>query len=384
MIFKLAISIILFILTIIPSSARQIWVSLFHTPPQVISVRSCAIKTSEGAHFTVSAKSLDITNSSGMLMAGTHKVRSYIKIYPINSSSPVAILGDHSSQYSRYQGWIEIRPQSGRLLAINHIDIEDYLCSVLPGEMPQRWPFQAYASQAIVARSYACSSIGRHASEGYDLCSLTHCQIYHGVSYERSETTNAVHATSGLILTYQGKPVPAPYHSTCGGITTDGLYDGHGKELFLLPVSDVKNGKAYCAVSPHFRWRSTVSPESVASALRADGEKAPLHASGIRVLQTDSSGRAVLIRMIGAPSADVSGCDVMMSAGRHMGWQTIKSTLFTTMKSDAKIVFEGKGLGHGMGMCQWGARGMAGKGCSLTEILEHYFPKCRIAQFKVN
>ena len=384
MISKIAISAILLIFTIIPSYARQIRVALFRGLPQIISVRSCTMRTSEGTQSTISTKPVDITNVSGMLKIGSRKPANSIQLYPNKPDTTTAIQDNHSSQYRRYRGWIEIRPRSGRLLVINHIDIEDYLRGVVPGEMPQGWPFQAYASQAIVARSYAFASIGRHTSEGYDLCSLTHCQIYHGVSYERPETDNAVRATSGLVLVYQGNPVPAPYHSTCGGMTTDGLYDGHRREPFLQPVSDMKSSKAYCAASPHFRWKSVTSLESIVETLRMDKVDAPSHSSDMRILSTDSSGRAALIRLTGETRNDVSGYDVMMSAGRHLGWQTIKSTKFTIRKSGSKMVFEGKGLGHGMGMCQWGARGMAEQGHSFQEILRHYFPKCRLIKLRAN
>lgn len=384
MIFKFTISAILLILTIIPSSARQIRVSIFRGLPQCISVRPCVMKTPGNVNPIILRKTLDITNESGKLKAGSFKAVNSIRLIPQKPDSTITIFGKDFAQIFSYRGWIEIRPRSGRLLVINHIDIDEYLRSVVPGEMPQGWPHQAHAAQAVVARSYALANLGRHAGEGYDLCSLTHCQVYHGVWYERGETDRAVRTTSGLVLAYHGKPIPAPYHSTCGGTTTDGLYHGHAPELFLEPVSDTMNGKAYCAASPHFKWKGVTSSENIAEALRMDNVKAPLHASSMKVLKVDSSGRAALIRLSGKDSAEVSGYDVMMSAGRHLGWQTIKSTRFTIRRSGVKTVFEGNGLGHGMGMCQWGAKGMADKGRSFREILEHYFPKCQILQSKVN
>ncbi|MHB1456170.1 MAG: SpoIID/LytB domain-containing protein [Armatimonadota bacterium] len=384
MILKFAISTILLILTIIPSSAREIRVAVFRGLARTISIRPCVMKTPGDVNPIILRKTLDITNESGKLKAGSFKVVNSIKLIPQKPDSTITIFSKDFAQIFSYRGWIEVRPRSGGLLVINHIDIEDYLRGVLPDEMPQRWPFEAYTAQAIVARSYALANLSRHAGEGYDLCSLTHCQVYHGVWHERAETNNAVRATSGLVLAYQGNPIPAPYHSTCGGVTTDGLYDGHRKEPFLKPVSDTVNSKTYCATSPHFRWKGVASTVNIAEALRIDKVKTPLDASDMKILKSDASGRAILISLIGNTTNDVSGYDLMMSAGRHLGWQTIKSTKFSIRRSGSKMVFEGKGLGHGMGMCQWGARGMADKGHSFKEILKHYFPKCQILQLRTN
>lgn len=380
----LAIGIIL-IFACMSAGADNLRVGLFRqgndAPQGVCSYGPCTVKYSKGTCRLKSGQLLTIKASpTGLILEGLDRrvISSFVKLIPDKGAGCIKLFPQNMAEIGSYRGWVEIRPRSGRILAVNHIDIEDYLRSVLPSEMPPDWSAQALAAQAIVARSYACASKGRHASEGFDICGLTHCQLYRGMNCEHPQTDAAVRSTAGLMLMHNGKLVPAPYHSTCGGKTTDGLYSGHKPEPFLAPVKDSYKGKVCCFDSPHYTWKGVTSPENIREALRMDGIRIDALISDAKIADTDKSGRAVTIKLVGDKTFSVSGYNLMMAVGRHVGYNRIRSTLFTIRKSGTKLVFTGRGLGHGMGMCQWGARGMAKEGCTYKEILKHYYPKCSI------
>ncbi|MHB0999446.1 MAG: SpoIID/LytB domain-containing protein [Armatimonadota bacterium] len=375
------------IFTCLSAGADELRIGLFKPdglPEGVCAYGPCTIRHSNGIYHLKSGKLLTIKcTPTGLTLDGIGRqiTSSYVKLMPDGIGGNIRFYPIYTSEIRRYRGWMEVRPRNGKIMAVNHIDTEDYLRSVLPGEMPSDWPSQAFAAQAVVARSFAYASKGRHAREGFDLCSLTHCQVYRGMSYERPQTNNAVRSTAGLVIAYNGRPVAAPYHSTCGGKTTDGLYSGHRAEPFLVPVADSAKGKVFCAESPHYSWKGVTSPENIRQALQMDG----IHTgkiSDMKITSKDKSGRAISIKLIVGKTSSVSGYDLMMAVGRHIGYNRIRSTLFTIRKSGTKLVFTGKGLGHGMGLCQWGARGMAKQGYSPRDILKHYYPKCTLLQIE--
>jgi stage II sporulation protein D len=265
-----------------------------------------------------------------------------------------------------YRGRITARASHGRLLLVNHVPLEDYLRGVLPGEMPHDWPMEALAAQAGVARSFAVAEMGRHSRDGYDFCDLTHCQAYRGASWERQSTDRAVRMTAGRVLAASGKVIPAPYHSTCGGKTCANVE-------YLTYVDDSKNGKAYCAESDHSRWTSAISADDLGRALKIGGT-----ITDIRLLGRDSTGRVTKIEIKVDRVTAFTASEFQGAVGRDLGWMRIKSAWFDVRKSGDSFIFTGRGLGHGMGLCQWGARGMARHGRSCEEILRHYYPRCRI------
>lgn len=370
----------------LPAHADEVRIGLFQiTPPHRITLYGpCDISMPNSAIHLQTGKALVIRHvASGFqvgLDAGSRP--QYIKIRPPSANGMVSLFNDDAAEIPRFRGWVELRSHNGAILVINHVDIQDYLRAVLPGEMPSGWPRQAYEAQAVVARSYTRANMGRHAKDGFDLCSLTHCQVYRGSGWgEHFETDRAVQATSGMVLAYHGKLIPAPYHSTCGGRTTDSLYVNDIKEPYLSPVSDMRKGMPFCAGSPHSRWKGVTSAENLAEALRSDGIEAPRSTTDLKVTGRDASGRVISVRLTGDGSRVISGYALLMAVGRHIGWWKMKSAMYTTRRSGTKIVFEGKGLGHGMGLCQWGAKGMADKGFTSQDILKHYFPKCQLMHY---
>src|SRR5262249_32072425 len=159
----------------------------------------------------------------------------------------------------------------------------------LASELPPDFPLEAQKAQAVLIRSYALATAPRHAAEGYDFCDLTHCQVYggwEGVSGIREE---AVRATQSLVLEYQGKPIEALFHSTCGGHTSANQKVFGGRALpYLQGVDDGD----YCRNSPHQDWESAIPLARIAALLAADPRYDPYgEVRGLRIADGEPRGR---------------------------------------------------------------------------------------------
>jgi stage II sporulation protein D len=118
-----------------------------------------------------------------------------------------------------YRGNLVIYNINKKLVVLNHVNLEDYLLGVVPSEMPSRWNIEAHKAQAIAARSYAIANLGKRGMHGYDLNDTAQDQVYGGATAEKPQTTRAVQSTRGIVLTYDGKIIPAYYHASSGGQT---------------------------------------------------------------------------------------------------------------------------------------------------------------------
>lgn len=269
---------------------------------------------------------------------------------------------------------VVITPKSGRLQCTMLLDIEDYVSRVLAREMPGEWPLEARSAQAVAIRSFALASRGRHAREGYDLCALTHCQL---PSLTPVPMNPAAVRTRGFVLLIQGRPTATPFSSTCGGHTADGAPIGMPE--WLVGVDDTSGGKANCQPSPHATWKATLTLAEMARVFGiAAGQGGSLD---VQIVKTDSGGRVALIRARGGEQKELDGGAFLMAAGRTLGWARVKSASFKLSRTGNSFVLEGKGLGHGCGLCQWGAKALAQKGTSWQDILAHYYPKASVGRW---
>jgi stage II sporulation protein D len=288
----------------------------------------------------------------------------------------VKIRAEHASSICvndrYYRGEVDIiRCKDMTLLVINHVDIEDYLCSVLVGEISHRWPVEALKAQAIAARTYAVYQSRLNKDADYDLTGSVYSQVYQGSSVERNQASEAVKATEGMVLTYNGKIFPAYYHGACGGTTED------ANELWgvkLVPLAGVRCN--FCKDSPSFKWRNRIPLSVIASRLAANrmsvGRIRNIVPAGF-----NSSGRIHDLKIKGTKDT------VVLDANRFrlfVGADLVRSTNFKVSLSGRNAVFNGYGWGHGVGLCQWGAHFMAKKGYTAEEILKFYYPGSEIAR----
>jgi stage II sporulation protein D (peptidoglycan lytic transglycosylase) len=264
----------------------------------------------------------------------------------------------------------------GRIVSV---PLEDYtLASILSevspvGESPAS-AARIFEVQAVVARTYAVAELGRHRSEGFDLCDSTHCQLYDPTRIRTSAFAGvaraAVHATAGRVLTYRGRPAETFFHADCGGSTTS-VDDVWGGE----PIPYLLGAPDRIAPVAHRSWTSTIAASDLARALNTD----PLATVGrrldrVEVQARDASGRAQDIAIHGDGTHVVTGDEFRAIVNRALGDRTIDSTKFTLARNGSRYTFTGSGLGHGVGLCQLGAAARARRGDSLDAILAAYYP----------
>ena len=303
-----------------------------------------------------------------------------VRVYPARADQAVYLDG------RPYRGSAEVRlAGDGRVSAINELPLEDYLLGVVPLEIGPREirELAAVEAQSVAARTYAVAHLGGHSEAGFDLFGSVEDQVYGGLAAERHESTLAVRRTAGKILVFEGRPIRAYYHSTCGGHTAaiEEVLD-RDPAPYLQSVPDQRpDGSDYCSASPRYQW----------SVVWSRGE-------------FDQVSRAGLAAHFGTPASDFGAVESLDIVGRtassrvrdvafrgaglefvlsrldirrvlaHDG-RILNSTDFSVVdRPDGLVEVRGRGYGHGAGMCQWGAIGRARAGQGFEQILATYYP----------
>jgi stage II sporulation protein D len=262
------------------------------------------------------------------------------------------------------------RLDDGRI--VNLVDLEEYLYSVVSREMSAHWPSAALEVQAICARTYVLQR--SDPRRNYDVIPSELDQLYEGVAGETPAGTAAADATSGQVLKYGSAFATVAYSSCCGG-HTESSSDAWG----AAPIPYLEGVVCTsCSASPNYRWSTTLALEQIAS--RLSTSLGPIGAlQDVRVTERDPSGRARGFELV----ADGGSSTVPGAAFRRaVGSRVLPSLLIERLERDAaagQISVAGGGLGHGVGLCQWGARGMALDGRAAPEIVTYYFPGAVLA-----
>jgi stage II sporulation protein D len=253
------------------------------------------------------------------------------------------------------------------------LPLEEYVLGVLSVEAAVEDETEALKAQAIVSRTFALRNVGRHSSEGFDLCSNTHCQQYVNAAGRASEKLRrAVAETAGEVLRdSRGQLVDSYFHAACGGVTAN------IESLWGVPAPSYLRGVRddYCASMPNHDWTDEIPAVRLAKALASD----PLTDVGKRidnviVTKKDATGRAEILSIDGERRRQVRGWEFKLVVGRALGWNVLKSSRFSVSRQGSTFIFRGNGFGHGLGLCQNGAHVMARRGAMYTEILKNYFP----------
>jgi stage II sporulation protein D len=303
------------------------------------------------------ASPVDLRISSGGLFAGNELCTM------IEASKATVRLQDGEDR--SYPGRLRVTLEGSALRFITSVDVEDYLVSVVASEMGAALP-AAVEAQAIVSRTFALASRRRHARAGYDLCDLTHCQLFRGHAGETSAARAAVKKTQGTVLFVGGILLrPAHFHAACGGHTS------RSTEVFQeqgsgAGVSDLERGAALCGDAENFAWTWTVERNELARALGLNPAGGPFEP-----LRRDEAGRVIELRSFGRR---FSGSEYLALIGRSFGYQVLRSMRVSAEEVESLIRFSGTGLGHGVGLCQQGAKSFAKSRVSSYQILKRYFP----------
>jgi len=267
-----------------------------------------------------------------------------------------------------YRGeFLLLRTASGRITIINRVDLEEYLVGALASEVNADWPIEALRAHAVVSRTAVAHRIWINRSRPFDVTADTRTHLYYGASAERPSTREAVFSTRGEVLAYNGEILSAAFHANCGGHTesASALWDVPADLPPLRGVAD-----PYCRGMRHFTWRGLLSGEQIVRALgELGGGIGTLRSFEVR--ERDRSGRVTFVRLTG----DRGSVDLPGRRFRELlGANRLQSLNFHVRNFWGWFFFDGFGWGHGVGLCQWGAYGMAKKGNKMEEILAFYFP----------
>jgi stage II sporulation protein D len=338
---------------------------------------------------------------------------SFLQVYPTDDNDPAVLTVNGKG----YRGAVEVRRYADSdMTVINILPLEEYLYGVLPNEIEAYSHVEALKAQAVTARTYTINNLKKHSALGFDLCPTTSCQVYKGFDAEQKRTNDAVDDTEGEIVTYDGKPALVFYHSSDGGSTED-VKNVWGSDIpYLKSVEDkYESGKSY-----NYNWEVTFTPERIKQIMQSKnynigeilsitttkfsetGRVTEMVVKGTRgepvvfklencrlafnlysqwfrittnedINVSDADGNLSKIQLSGKKAITADGIKTIGS--NPQGTAVIGSDGIKQVISSEPSVYKfiGKGWGHGIGLSQEGAKGMANAGFTYEEILTHYF-----------
>ncbi len=309
-----------------------------------------------------------------------------------------------------FQGSLILRIIDGELHAINRIAIEDYLTSVIASEMSGTSSVELLKAHAIISRSWLLAQIGaapsggvegadplirwydREAHTHFDVCADDHCQRYQGVNRKVTpQVLEAIRATRGIVLSYEGEVCDARFSKCCGGKTE--LYESCWDDTphpYLSVVEDpfcnTHDEKVLSEVLNHYdqstdfyRWTVEYGQEELSELVRRRGGFDYGDIIDLIPIERGPSGRIVRLQIVGTKATRVIGKELEIR--RTLSESHLYSSAFEVEKSDGRFVLHGAGWGHGVGLCQIGAAVMGAQGYSYEEILHHYYPKAELTEW---
>ena len=264
-----------------------------------------------------------------------------------------------------YRGRTHIIRQGDSLIAVNYVDLEQYLYSVVGAEAVSSWPIEALKAQAVAARSYALYKRNTEANNIYDLDTTVGTQVYKGLDTEYTTTHEAVDDTHGQIMTYQNKVILAAFHSSSGG------YTENVEDVWSSPLPYLRGVVDYDQRSPVFQWQETVPVSKIQTLVASVG-----NIKGLQPEKMTPHGRIITMKVTGdRGTQDVSGKDLRAALD-------LRSTLFRISTEGNNLLVRGRGFGHGLGLSQWGAYFLAKQGVDYRRILAHYYQNASLTQLK--
>ena len=300
------------------------------------------------------------------------------KKYPLRrirlaAAADIALYLD--DKVNRYRGALDIILKSNKnFLVVNTVEIEQYIRGVLYHEVSHRWPMEAMNAQAVAARTYALYQMKKNKNDDYDVTGDIYSQVYGGKNSERFRTNIAVKRTTGKILVYNNKILPAYFHASCGG-HTENAKNVWGENL--PPLAGVPC--SFCALAVHANWKKNYRSKDIQEKLSANGyPMGPIE--DIRVVNRNESGRInnLLFTARDGKTTTIPGIKFRGISGPN----TVKSNQYEVVMKGYYFDLIGKGWGHGVGMCQWGAHQMAEKRHKYDAILSFYYPGARIVDYR--
>lgn len=283
----------------------------------------------------------------------------------------------------KFRGKIQISSSGNALEIVNVIKLEDYIKGVLAKEMPigkNGENFEALKALAVCVRTYAIKKM-KDGKLFFDIYADTRDQVYGGLDAEKPISNLAVDETKNLILKYDGTVIKVFYHSTCGGYTesSDNVFTKENIP-YLTCIED--GSEPYCKISPRFEWTETYSNELLINRLKNYSliDDLNYNLKDISIISRFKSGRVDEMKIIlvdennEKKSISIKGNEIRSVLRTADGKNILWSTLYDISLNSNSVVIRGKGFGHGVGLCQWGAISLSRKGWNYEDILNHYYP----------
>lgn len=269
-----------------------------------------------------------------------------------------------------YSNMFTIVKSTGSLLLINNVSLEDYLVGIVSSEIGSKWPIESAKAQAVASRTYALKKNVSKKDALYDLETNVNDQVYLGTQNENSLAKSSVEQTKGEVLLKEGKIIHAYFHSCCGGMTelASHVWQGAmGPQIIEDP---------YCKMQQNSEWTLNISKEKISSLLtKSNRTLSPKF--DISATKFENSPRVDKIIFTDDVGMQMVGSNELR---KILGYNNLRSTWFELKDLGEEIEFTGKGFGHGVGMCQWGARGMASSGKNYKEILDFYYNGTKVVK----
>ena len=290
----------------------------------------------------------------------------------------------------RYRGKIQVSSSNNSIDLINIVNLEDYVKGVLSREMPlgkNDENYEALKALAVCVRTYAM----RKTQDGkvyFDLYDDTHDQVYGGVDAENPLSNKAADETKNLILQYESEPALIYYHSTCGGYTesSENVFT-RNPVPYLITIKD--GDDAYCKISPRFQWEEVYTRDEIVNRLKNYSllDNSNYELKDISINDKFESGRVSELEInvvdeIGKQkSVLLKGNEIRSILRTADNKNILWSIMFDLSTNSNSVVLQGKGFGHGVGLCEWGAIALSRKGWKYKAILQHYYPGTNVEKY---
>jgi stage II sporulation protein D len=288
--------------------------------------------------------------------------------------SPIRIEGESAPLVFKglvVRGALVIIARDAGLLVVNDLDLEAYVKSVVPSEVPVTWPFEALKAQAIVARTFALHKKGERGGQAFDVDATVQSQVYGGLGREDPRASEAVDATAGIVVMHEGRLALTPYHSTSAGPTEDAV------EVWGIDLAYLKGVECpFDESSSVYRWERRLSFDAIESALREAGHAVGSMAT-LTPLGRNRSGRVSAVRILHSEGELILKGELLR---RIIGYQLLPSMRFDVVDVEAgprggfDVHLRGGGWGHGVGLCQWGMKTLSERGWTADRIIDYYYP----------
>lgn len=275
---------------------------------------------------------------------------------------------------TRYRGELEFRVENGKLCAINELNIEEYLCGVVPSEVISSWPEEVLKAQAVAARNYAMQKVEASRGMSSNLVANQYNQVYGGYDAETVDTNEAVYDTSGIVMMCKGSLITAFFHSCSGGFTEN------SEDVWLSELPYIKwKADPFDENKNYYNWQVCYTSEQLTALLAKAGYPFK-KITDIKIKERTLSGARV--KNLAVTGENEKGKSEQIEICNAEAVRTalgLKSALFNLDKSYKKdksldtVEITGRGFGHGAGMSQYGAYGMASEGYNYQDILKYYY-----------